>query len=108
MEVEGVYSHFANADAEDLAHARLQLERFHEVLRFYERRSLPVPQRHIANSAAILRLPEANLDLVRPGILLYGVYPYAGAAAAGVAVRAGAVLALARRVLQGGASRTAP
>ena len=77
--VEGVYSHFANADADDLSHARLQLERFLEVLRFYERRSLPAPLRHIANSAALLRLPESRLDLVRPGILLYGVYPYPGA-----------------------------
>jgi alanine racemase len=79
VRVEGIYSHFANADAEDLAHARLQLERFHEVLRFYERHSLPVPERHIANSAAILRLPEARFEMVRPGILLYGVYPCAGA-----------------------------
>ena len=79
VRVEGIYSHFANADAADLSHARLQLERFLEVLRFYERHSLPVPERHIANSAALLRLPEARLDLVRPGILLYGVYPYAGA-----------------------------
>jgi alanine racemase len=74
--VEGIYSHLANADAPDLADARLQLERFLEVLRFYERRSLPVPQRHLANSAAVLRLPESHLDLVRPGILLYGVYPF--------------------------------
>ncbi len=79
VRVEGIYSHFANADAPDLAHARLQLERFLEVLRFYERHSLPAPERHIANSAALLRLPEARLDLVRPGILLYGVYPYADA-----------------------------
>lgn len=79
VHVEGIYTHFANADAEDLAHARLQLERFQEVLRFYEQRSLPVPTRHVANSAAILRLPEAHLDMVRPGILLYGVYPYPGA-----------------------------
>ncbi|HEX9186902.1 MAG TPA: alanine racemase, partial [Vicinamibacteria bacterium] len=79
VEVEGIYTHFANADAEDLAHARLQLERFHEVLRFYARRSLPVPVRHVANSAALLRMPEARLDMVRPGILLYGVYPYPGA-----------------------------
>ena len=77
--VDGIYSHFANADADDLSHARLQLERFLEVLRFYERRSLPTPLRHIANSAAILRLPESCLDLVRPGILLYGVYPHPGA-----------------------------
>jgi alanine racemase len=79
VEVEGIYTHFANADAPDLAHARLQLERFHEVLRFYERRSLPRPVRHVANSAAILRMPEAHLDMVRPGLLLYGVYPYPGA-----------------------------
>jgi alanine racemase len=77
VRVEGIYSHFANADAEDLSHARLQLERFHEVLRFYERRSLPAPERHIANSAALLRMPESRLDMVRPGILLYGVYPCA-------------------------------
>ncbi|HSD67468.1 MAG TPA: alanine racemase [Vicinamibacteria bacterium] len=77
--VEGVYTHFANADAEDLAHARLQLERFLEVLRFYERRSLPVPARHVANSAALLRMPEARLDMARIGILLYGVYPFPGA-----------------------------
>jgi alanine racemase len=79
VEVEGVYSHLANADADDLDDARLQLERFDEVLRFYERRSLPRPERHIANSAALLRLPESHLDLVRAGILLYGVYPFAGA-----------------------------
>jgi alanine racemase len=77
--VEGIYSHFANADAPDLAPTRLQLVRFLEVLRFYERRSLPPPLRHIANSAALLRLPETHLDMVRPGILLYGVYPYAEA-----------------------------
>lgn len=75
VEVEGIFSHFANADAEDLTHARLQLERFLEVLTFYERRSLPMPIRHIANSAAVLQLPESCLDMVRPGILLYGVYP---------------------------------
>jgi alanine racemase len=75
VEVEGIYSHFANADCADLTHARLQLERFHEVLSFYERRSLPSPLRHIANSAGMLQLPESHLDLVRPGIVLYGVYP---------------------------------
>ena len=75
VEVEGIYSHFANADAADLAHARLQLERFNEVLRFYEKRSLSMPIRHIANSGGILQLPESYFDMVRPGILLYGVYP---------------------------------
>jgi alanine racemase len=78
LDVEGIYSHFANADAEDLGDARRQLERFLEVLRFYERNSLPAPLRHMANSAALLRLKESHLDLVRPGLLVYGVYPYAG------------------------------
>ncbi len=73
---EGIYSHFANSDAENLDHARLQLERFNEVLDFYPKHSLPYPAlRHIANSGAILQLPEATFDMVRPGIMLYGVYP---------------------------------
>lgn len=75
VEVEGIFSHFANADVADLTHARLQLERFHHALNFYDRRSLPPPLRHIANSAGILQLPESHLDLVRPGIMLFGVYP---------------------------------
>jgi len=75
VEVEGIFSHFANADASDLRHAHLQLERFNDVLRFYGNHSLPMPIRHMANSAAILRLPESHFDLVRPGIMLYGVYP---------------------------------
>jgi alanine racemase len=79
VDVEGIYTHLANADSADLGHARLQLERFSEVLRFYERRSLPLPLRHVGNSAAILCMKEAHLDLVRPGILLYGVYPAADA-----------------------------
>lgn len=86
VHVEGIFSHFANADAEDLGHARLQLQRFLKVLSFYEERGLPVPMRHVANSAGILQLPESHLDLVRPGILLYGVYP-SSECAQSVAVR---------------------
>jgi len=73
--VEGVYSHFANADAADLGSARLQLSRFLDVLQWYDKQGVTPPIRHIANSGAILQLPESCLDLVRPGILLYGVYP---------------------------------
>jgi alanine racemase len=75
VDVQGIFTHFANADGADLAHPRLQLERFAEVLSFYERRSLPTPLRHAANSGAILQLPESHLDLVRPGILFYGARP---------------------------------
>ena len=73
--VEGIYSHFAGADAADLTSARVQLARFLEVLEWYDKQGVPPPVRHIANSGAILQLPESHLDLVRAGILLYGVYP---------------------------------
>jgi alanine racemase len=76
IEVEGIYSHFANSTSADLTHARLQLERFNEVLHFYEKRSIQLPELiHFANSGAILQLPEAKFNMVRPGITLYGVYP---------------------------------
>lgn len=73
--IEGVYSHFANSESEDLSFAKLQIERFEEAISFYEKHSIETPLRHFSNSGAILQLPEANYDLVRPGILLYGVYP---------------------------------
>jgi alanine racemase len=76
INLEGIYSHFANADLPDLTDARNQLKRFQEVLSFYEKHSLPPPpMRHMANSPAILQLSEANFDMIRPGLLLYGVYP---------------------------------
>ena len=73
--VEGIYSHFANADAADLGSARLQLSRFLDVLQWYDKHGVTPPLRHMANSGAILQFPESHLDMVRPGILLYGVYP---------------------------------
>ena len=76
LEIEGIFSHLANADAADLSHARLQLERFTHVLELYRQRGMPAPKlRHIANSGAILQLPEGHLDMVRAGLMLYGVYP---------------------------------
>ncbi len=74
-DVLGVYSHFANADAQDPTFAREQLDHFLAATSFYEREGLPTPVRHMANSGACLGHPEAWLDMVRPGILLYGVYP---------------------------------
>lgn len=73
--IQGIYTHFANSEDPALTHARQQLDRFREVLQFYEKRSLPTPMRHMANSAAILQFPESHMDLVRPGVMLYGVYP---------------------------------
>lgn len=77
--VEGIFSHFANSDSADLTSAYTQLQRFNAVLSFYAQRGLPAPLRHMANSGAILQMPESYLDMVRPGIMLYGVYPTAEA-----------------------------
>ncbi|MCK9279488.1 MAG: alanine racemase [Melioribacteraceae bacterium] len=73
--VEGIYTHLANSENRDLSYTRLQLDRFNEVLRFYDRHSIELPIRHISNSGAICQMPEANFDMVRPGIMLYGIYP---------------------------------
>jgi len=76
VEVEGIYTHLANSEDADLIHPRLQLERFQEVLHIYKKLSEPHPPlRHMANSAAILQFPESYFDLVRPGLMTYGVYP---------------------------------
>ncbi len=74
-DVEGIFTHFASADSDDLHYSRLQLERFLQVCDFYVRNNLPAPTRHAANSGAIAQLPESHLDMVRPGLLLYGVSP---------------------------------
>ncbi len=75
VEIVGVFSHFANADSRDLADARQQLERFHQAVAVFEKLGEPTPLRHMANSGGVAQLPESHLDLVRPGILTYGVYP---------------------------------
>ena len=75
INIEGIYSHFATAESEDLTFTKLQLERFNEVLDYYNKHSTKQPLRHISNSGAVLQLPEANLDMVRPGIMMFGVYP---------------------------------
>ncbi len=75
IEVEGIFSHFANAAQKDLTHAKLQLERFLRIVEFTEKEKFNIRYKHISNSGAILQLPEANFNMVRPGIILYGVYP---------------------------------
>jgi alanine racemase len=74
LEVEGIFSHFATAD-DDLDFAREQLDRFREVLAILDAAGLRPPIVHLANSAALVNLPESRFDLVRPGLLLYGYEP---------------------------------
>ena len=75
VEIEGIYSHFATADRADPAQTLRQLERFRQALSFYPERGHPLPKLHVANSGGILQHPDSHLDLVRPGILLFGIYP---------------------------------
>ncbi|MDZ7725756.1 MAG: alanine racemase [candidate division KSB1 bacterium] len=75
IHINGVFTHFANADDQDLTHTRLQLERFNKALSVFESFGAPMPTRHAANSGAVLHLPEAQFDMIRPGLTLYGVYP---------------------------------
>ncbi len=75
LSIEGIYSHFANADTPDLTESKKQLDHFLKAIQFYEVRQLPIPTRHIANSGAILQFPESHLDLVRVGIMGYGYLP---------------------------------
>ena len=76
--VEGIYTHFANADTADLTYSLAQLERFKNILTIYDELGAPTPPlRHMANSGGTLQLEASWFDMVRPGILMYGVYPSA-------------------------------
>ncbi len=71
----GLMTHFADAEAEEPDFARWQLARFSDTARDLSTAGIEGQLRHAANSAALLLLPEARLDLVRPGIMLYGCHP---------------------------------
>jgi alanine racemase len=75
IQIEGVYSHFAVSDSYDKCFTYEQYHRFMEGVEYIKAQGIQVPIRHIANSAALLELPEMHLDMVRPGIILYGLWP---------------------------------
>lgn len=75
IDIIGITSHFATSDAQDTTFMREQYAKFHEATLFFEKHSLKMPLRHIANSGAIMQFPESHFDMVRPGIMLYGIYP---------------------------------
>ena len=75
LELEGVYSHLPSADEEDKTNTKKQIGIFQQLLREMEHAGFKVPRKHIANSACVLDLPESYFDLVRPGIMIYGLYP---------------------------------
>jgi len=75
IRVEGLLSHFASADEHDKSFSSQQLERFRQLLIQAENIGLNLRYAHMANSAGIIDLPDSYLQLVRPGIMLYGGPP---------------------------------
>lgn len=76
IEVEGIFTHFARADETDKTSAVEQYEKFITFVNRAEKTcGKTIPYKHCANSAAILELPQTNMDLVRAGIAMYGLWP---------------------------------
>lgn len=75
IEIEGIFTHFARADEQDLGAANAQLERYEAFLGMISEAGIQIPIKHCSNSAGILQLPQANMDIVRAGITLYGLWP---------------------------------
>lgn len=73
--VEGIFSHFATADEKDSSYTMHQMSLFESIINELNRIGILIPIRHISNSAGILQYPEFSMELVRPGIILYGIYP---------------------------------
>lgn len=73
--VEGIFTHFAKADEYDKTPTYRQIQLFREMIELLEKRNVYIPYKHCSNSAGIVEVPEANMDLVRAGITLYGLWP---------------------------------
>ena len=75
VEIEGIFTHFSVADEKDKTYTEEQFRKFMEVLTVLEKEEIKIPIKHVGNSATLLDLPHMWLDLVRPGISMYGLYP---------------------------------
>ena len=75
LEIEGMFTHFARADETDKTPAADQLNRYLTFAELLEKSGVHIPLKHCSNSAGIIRMKEANLDAVRAGITIYGIYP---------------------------------
>ncbi|MEI3339644.1 MAG: alanine racemase [Eubacterium sp.] len=73
--IEGIFTHFAKADETDKDFTKMQAESYQRMIQWLKDREIEIPIRHISNSAGIVDLPEYNLNLVRAGIILYGLWP---------------------------------
>ncbi|MFH1009159.1 MAG: alanine racemase [Candidatus Latescibacterota bacterium] len=77
--LEGIYTHLPVADALGERYTLAQIRRFGEVVRKIRAQGIRIPLAHCANSAAVIRYPEAHMDMVRPGVMIYGLEPFRGA-----------------------------
>ncbi len=75
LQIEGLFTHFARADESSTDPAQAQLTRYLDFAKALEKAGLTIPLHHVSNSACIMQFSEANLDLVRAGITLYGLFP---------------------------------
>jgi len=73
--IEGIFTHFATADDKNKEYTYGQFNIFMDFVSQLEQEGYKIPIKHVSNSATIIDLPEMNLDMVRPGIILYGLYP---------------------------------
>ena len=77
IRIEGMFTHFAKADELDKAPANRQFERYMHFAHRLEEAGITIPLKHVSNSAALMELADMNLNLVRAGISIYGIYPSA-------------------------------
>lgn len=75
LQIDGCFTHFARMDETDKTRAKEQFRRFLDFTAQIEAAGIPLPVKHASNSAGIIEMPEVNLDMVRDGICLYGLYP---------------------------------
>ena len=75
FKIQGLFSHFATADAEDKTYSAVQEQRYSTFLKKLKDADVDIPCRTLSNSAAVMEIPSAHYDMVRPGIILYGCYP---------------------------------
>lgn len=73
--IEGIFTHFARADELSKAPAYEQLDLFNKMIKMVEAEGVNIPIKHCSNSAGIIEIPESNMDMVRAGITLYGLWP---------------------------------
>ena len=75
IEINGIFTHFSTSDETDKSFTRLQIERFKYAIDEIEKRGINLPVKHCANSAAIMDLEDLGFNMVRAGVILYGMYP---------------------------------